>query len=618
MKQHTLFHPQSEVTRVPGEFGEQFRLTLLTAPEHRNQQAIKQLFVRAEPDHEETLFAMKRQGKRNGWDVWQATIPVAPHSHQTLYCFKALFETGQIYLHAAGQSPRLPQKHQQFRISQFQPPEWVKQQVFYQIFPERFHNGDPSNDYIAQHYPFESNKPVVIKQWGEPVAASHDGTGASEFYGGDLPGITQKLDYLQELGITGIYLNPIFHSPSNHKYDTFDYLQVDPCFGGNQALVELSEAMKQREMRLMLDAVVNHTSSQHPWIDVPKKLEGGAFDNPDSAYRDFYNFFDDGNYWSWKGCDTLPKLNFANDEVRDYIYASENSVLKHWLRPPYSIDAWRFDVVHMLGETTSAQNNGYYVAQFRDAIKQTNPDAYMIGEHFAEATQWLQGEQEDGAMNYYGFAHPVIAFLLGKDVPAAHLVDLSADEFVEWLDQAAASIPFANQLAQYNLLDSHDTARFLYLADGDKQALKLATTLLLTYKGVPSIYYGDEVGLSGGYDPDCRRSFPWDESDWDHDLLSYNKQLIALRKARLELQQGDLFTLYTDQDCWAFMRYLNGQHSVVVVNRSAARELQLPLAMVSGDERYHELFSGQAVQAEDGVLSLHVAEKASLVLSSVS
>ncbi|UPW20458.1 maltodextrin glucosidase [Agarivorans sp. TSD2052] len=604
------FHPQSQLIQQQ----DSYQVTLYTAINHPYQK----IFVRVEPDHEEWLIELKKPIVEGNWLKWQATIPISPHSPLTLYCFKFLLNDRQIYLHAAGESSRLPQKHYHFRINTLdKPPAWVKQQVFYQIFPERFANGDPSLTPNDQSYSYHRDgRKVLQKQWGEPVAQSHSGTGATEFYGGDLIGIEQKLDYLEQLGITALYLNPIFCSPSNHKYDCSNYFKVEPHFGGDQALISLSSKMKQRGMKLMLDAVVNHTSNQHHWMDFYQQGKGGAYHNQDSLFRDWYHFDNHGNYWSWKGVETLPKLNFANTEVQQAIYSGPQSVLKYWLKPPFSIDAWRFDVIHMLGEHNSAQHNAHYVAEFRKSIKEVNTEAYMIGEHFAEASQWLQGDQEDAAMNYYGFNQPVVAFLAKVDVPRYVPVKLNASDFANWLAEARGSIPFANQLAQYNLLDSHDTPRFTHLVQENQQLAMVAATLLLTYIGVPSIYYGDEVGLTGANDPDCRRCFPWDEQQWDQQVLQHYQALIKLRKQRKELQEGDLISLLELEDVWVFQRWLPEQNSLVVINRGEAQSISIDLSAAQYSHRYTQLHTGKQITVEQQQLILSLPAHSSMVLSS--
>ena len=304
----------------------------------------------------------------------------------------------------------------------------------------------------------------------------------------------------------------------------------------------------------------------------------GAYDHADSPYHDYYFFDSDDSkkYAGWKGISSLPVLNFSNVAVRDHIYQSEDSVIKHWLKAPYNVDGWRFDVIHMLGEGEGAYNNAHYVKAFRDSTKEENPEAYILGEHFFEATSWLQGEQEDGSMNYYGFAHPVRALLAKQDI-AYEPINIDMLAFSDWLAEARAKIPWLNQLSQLNQLDSHDTARLLTLLSGDQAKQKLALTLLFTYVGTPCLYYGSEVGLEGGQDPDNRRCFPWGEEDaspW----FPFHQALIKLRKERRSLQGGAYLELYCDAETLVYVRSLEGENSLVVLNLSKNEKvLSLPI-----------------------------------------
>lgn len=534
----------------------------------------QQVLLRLEPDNEEELHPMHLVQGGERLQIWQISLPLPANQPHHRYCFKCLTGDAQWWLHGAGVSAAMPLRATHFCYNPHQqPPAWVQDQVFYQIFPDRFCNGDPSLDVRDGQYRYQG-QPVVRKRWGEPVSSHTDGTGACEFYGGDLAGIAQQLDYLQTLGVSALYLNPIFDSPSNHKYDTRDYYRIDPHLGSNALFAELTGELHRRGMRVILDAVVNHTSVEHPWFAPPE----GAWQNPASPWRDFYSFSAEGEYVSWKGIRTLPKLDFASPRVQAQIYGANDAILRHWLQPPYGIDGWRLDVIHMLGEHGSAEGNARHVRAMRAAIKAENPDAYMLGEHFFEATNWLQGDQEDGAMNYYGFAHPIRAFLAGLDI-AYHPIRISAAELDDWLRQARAPLPFANQLAQFNLLDSHDTARFLQLLGGDRDRMCLAVTLLMTYIGAPCIYYGDEVGMQGGNDPDCRRCFEWDEARQDQTLLAHYRRLIALRKAHPALRRGDIQTLHGGEHTLAYARTLAGDQLVIACNRnqSAPATLNLPL-----------------------------------------
>lgn len=483
-----IFHSQTEDGLV-------FDGELLTVTLKTENVKFDSVHVRCEPDNEEYLIEMLPCGKAGELQLWQAQFAANRDRDVTHYVFKLIKGNQQLWLDGRGVHKRMSPKEFHFKLNtQSQPPSWVQEQVFYQIFPDRF---AASQDEQAIRNAYAQYDPdTMVKSWGEAVG-SHQNTGAREFFGGDLKGVEQKLDYLDDLGVTALYFNPIFTAPSNHKYDTKDYLNIDPMFGTNEQFAQLCEQIRGKQMKIVLDAVFNHTSVHHPWFDI--KQEGqGAYGNPDSDFRDYY-FFEGqtNNYIGWKGIGNLPVLNFENEQVRDHIYQGEEAVIKHWLKPPYSVDGWRFDVIHMLGEGDGAKNNAHYVEAFRKATKAINPNAYVLGEHFFEATQWLQGGQEDGAMNYYGFAHPVRALIAKQDI-MYDPIDIDALDFKEWMDEARAKVPFANQLSQLNQLDSHDTARFLTLLGGDKEKMRIALALLMTYIGTPCLYYGSEVGLEGG------------------------------------------------------------------------------------------------------------------------
>lgn len=539
------------------------------------------LFLRAEPDNEEVLLPMRVVGRSGVLYCFEADLPWDDGNITTRYAFKILHDGTQTWLAADGQHGFLPLAEVHFRVCrEHEPPAWVAEQVFYQIFPDRFCQGDKSHAVQSDEYIYGSGHwPVVKKDWGEPVNPKLP---ATEFYGGDLPGIRSQLVYLQEeLGVTALYLNPIFTSGSNHRYDTEDYYSVDPHLGGDAALAELSTELHARGMKLVLDAVVNHTSFNHPWFNRFGRHPGsGAWQSPASPWRRWYTFADDGSYCSWKGHSSLPVLDMANPEVREQIYAGPDAVLRYWMRPPYSIDGWRFDVLHMLGEGRGARNNAFYVSEFRKVLREENREAYVMGEHFFEATRWLQGDQEDGAMNYYGFAHPLRAWLAQLDVAYQPLI-IDTHEFDYWLTAARARVPWANQLAQLNLIDSHDTVRFLTLLDGDVARMRLAVTLLLTYPGTPCIYYGDEIGLHGANDPDCRRCFDWERAHWNEPLLQHYQAMIRLRHLREELRHGAYQTLCVQADVLVFARYTERQLTLVAVNRGAqALEVSLPLHLL--------------------------------------
>ncbi|EOD5343405.1 maltodextrin glucosidase [Vibrio parahaemolyticus] len=563
------------------------------------------VYVRIEPDNEEYLVAMVQCGRAGELLLWEVSFEPNRDRDITHYVFKVVRNGQQYWLDARGVQKRIPPKEFHFKLNvNHQPPKWVQEQVFYQIFPDRF-AASQSESAIREAYG-EYDPDAVIKTWGEPVG-NHQNSGAREFFGGDLKGVEQKLGYLEQLGVTALYFNPIFSSPSNHKYDTTDYFTIDPMFGTNEHFASLCEKIRSKNMKIVLDAVFNHTSVHHPWFDIQQKGKG-AYGNPQSDFRDYY-FFDgkSNQYIGWKGIDNLPVLNFENHEVREYIYQGEASVIKHWLKPPYSVDGWRFDVIHMLGEGEAAKNNAHYVKAFRQATKSVNPNAYVLGEHFFEATQWLQGEQEDGAMNYYGFAHPVRAFIAHQDI-TYDPIDIDGFEFKAWLDEARAKVPFANQLSQLNQLDSHDTARFLTLVNGDEKKMKIALALLMTYVGAPCIYYGSEVGLEGSFDPDNRRCFPWhlvQGSPWLH----LYQQWIEIRKQFKALQSGSMQWLYCDERAFAYARQLGEETLIVAVNIGLQEStIDLPLWQLGLNAKHlHQLLDKCEIIDYEGHVSVNMA-----------
>ncbi|OAJ95149.1 maltodextrin glucosidase [Vibrio bivalvicida] len=576
------------------------------------------VMLRHEPDNEEYLVELTLSKSSAHLNYWQASFQLNRDRDVTHYVFKLLTENGQYWLDAKGISKRVAPKETHFKYNaEHQPPSWVQEQVFYQIFPDRFCNGRPEISVKDSEYLVSGGrKPVVTKQWGEPVDTS-GGNGGCEFYGGDLYGVESKLDYLQQLGVTALYLNPIFTAPSNHKYDTSNYLEVDPHLGSNEHFAHLCQQLHKREMKIMLDAVFNHTSTEHPWFNLQGRQDSlGAYQSPLSPYRDYYFFNGDSQeYVGWKGIRSLPVLNFENQQVKDYIYATNDAVIKHWLKPPYQIDAWRFDVIHMLGEGEGAANNAHYVKAFRDSAKQVNPDCYVLGEHFFEATQWLQGDQEDGAMNYYGFAHPLRALLAKLDI-AFDPIDISINEFIDWQAEARAKLPWQNQLAQLNQLDSHDTARFLELVKHDPRLFKLACVLLFSYVGTPCIYYGTELGMMGSHDPDNRRTMPWEQVE-SSQYFDWFQQLIAIRKAHPALQKGDYIPIHHDDECFVFARTFDQDILLCAFNlsdKTVHRKLPVWRADIHTCEFHGEL-CGERTYAANGLLDLSIPPRSSLLLT---
>ena len=570
------------------------------------------VYLRAQPDNEELLIEMRLVGRSGALVRYEAVLPWDRSNVATTYAFKVIHDRTQTWLAAGGMTAHPPGETQLFRVHP-EPvaPDWVRDQVFYEIFPDRFFRGNPPRDRSGETVYGAAPFKAVKLDWGAPLDPKH---ASHSFYGGDLDGITKKLDYLHgELGVTALYLTPVFTSGSNHKYDTEDFDQVDPHFGGNAALARLCDAVHEHGMKIVLDAVVNHTGSNHPWFNQWNRHPTvGAFQSPDSPWRGWYAFEADGAPRYWKGHKSLPVLDFSHPGVRSVVYESNDAILRRWLRAPYSIDGWRLDVIHMLGEGGRPRNNAFYVREFRHAVKEENPDAYLLGEHFSEATRWLQGDQEDGAMNYYGFTRPVQAWIAGVDV-AFHPTRLDTAQFESWLMRARSAIAYETQLAQLNLLDSHDTPRLLTLA-GDIALVKLAVTLLFAYPGVPCVYYGDEIGLEGSSDPDCRRCFNWDRSEWKLDLFEHYRALIALRNQRRDWREGAYQTLALAEDWLAFARYTERAATIFIVNRGAAVDVEIPVWQLPLPQARWRQIAGAAIEPAGGEITLSVPAAEAMIL----
>ncbi len=415
-------------------------------------------------------------------------------------------------------------------------PDWVKHAVFYQIFPDRF----------ARSERIRHPRGIHFAPWGSPPEEQG-------FQGGDLLGIVDKLDYLEELGVNALYLNPIFASASNHRYHTYDYYTVDPLLGGDRALRELLDAAHDREMRVVLDGVFNHASRGF-WA-FHHILETGG----NSPYLDW--FFVNGwplrpypheenaalNYSAWWGLPALPKLNVANPGVRDYLL----DVAAYWIE--FGADGWRLDVPEEIADAAFWQ-------EFRRAVKQANPEAYLVGEIWHDAVDWLRGDRFDGVMNYV-FSRAALGFFGAETLHTEYqpggypLLPIDAMQFAAAVDHNLAIYEPEIVLAQLNLMDSHDTARALWIVDGDESALRLCVLFQMTMPGAPCIYYGDEVGLSGATDPYCRAAFPWhDELNWNHALLDYYRRAVGLRRKHPALQAGSHQTVYAAGEVYGFVR----------------------------------------------------------------
>ncbi len=527
-------------------------------------------------------------------------------ARRTHYFFWVHGETGSVKFSARGVQRTNPAFRDWFVfLAEQHRPNWLDDRVFYQIFPDRFYNGDPSNDVQAGEYNY-MGKPVQKMAWTDQPEQR---VGPLQHWGGDLEGIRQKLPYLTDLGINGLYLNPIFTSPSNHRYDTENFLEIDPHLGGQKAFDALVQDAKKLDIRIILDGVFNHTGDRAP--EFKKALEN-------KVERQMYTFRADGTYEAFFGVKTLPKLDYDSHLAFEHFLEGAHAPVRHWLRA--GADGWRLDVAHMMGKDGTDRGNLEIHRRLKAAARLENPEAWIFGERFWDAEPYLQGASdphdhagggEDGVMNYQGFALPVADWLAGVDI-FGNSVQLGTDELIATLEESYRVIPNPMRFSHYNLLGSHDVPRALERMDGNFDKLKTAFAMLLAYPGVPGIYYGDEIGLRGGNDPYCRAPFPWDEKQWNLPLRGFLQTLIKARKQSKALQSGALKFLETRFDALTFARtytHADGrvESALIGVNRGIGQTMNFNTALVGVFEgSWQDAITGEVFHARDGILKATV------------
>lgn len=518
----------------------------------------------------------------------------------------------------------------------FKTPEWAKGAVMYQIFVDRFYNGDPTNDVEDNEYIYIGAPSRKVKDWNQAPEAMD----IRNFYGGDLQGVLDKLDYLQDLGVEVIYFNPLFVSPSNHKYDIQDYDYIDPHYGkivvddgevlpagakdnihatkyqqrtgdirnleaSNQLFIKLVEEMHKRGMRVILDGVFNHCGSFNKWMDRERIYEPqpdypkGAYVSKESPYNSFFLFHDarnelwpyNGTYDGWWGHDTLPKLDYEDSpQLEQYIM----DIGRKWVSPPYNVDGWRLDVAADLG--FSNEYNHIFWKRFRKEVKDANPDAIILAEHYGDPQDWLQGDEWDSVMNYDAFMEPLTWFLTGMEKHSdEYRPDLcgNADNFVGAMRHFMASMLTPSLQVAMNELSNHDHSRFLTRTnhkagrvaqlgteaaekDVNKAILREAVIMQMTWIGAPTIYYGDEAGLCGWTDPDNRRTYPWGRED--NELIEFHRQLIRIHKDYQVFKTGSIMFLKGQYKLIGYGRFDENDKIVVMINSSdEVREADIPV-----------------------------------------
>ena len=579
-------------------------------------------------------YVMEKECTQGEFDYY--TFEVRLGAEPFRYCFEVQSGTEKYYYGRCGISREILEYYNFVVVPGFSTPDWAKGAVMYQIFTDRFYNGDKSNDVETNEYYYIGDYSRRVTNWDKYPA----NMGVREFYGGDLQGVMDKLDYLQELGVEVVYFNPLFVSPSNHKYDIQDYDYIDPHYGkivddggevlpdgvtdnsqatkykkrttglknleaSNELFIKLVEELHRRGMKVILDGVFNHCGSFNKWMDRERIYEGeedyepGAYVSADSPYRSYFRFFKEGpenwpyngNYDGWWGHDTLPKLNYE-DSVK-----LENYILyigRKWVSPPYNVDGWRLDVAADLGR--SNEYNHDFWKKFRTAVKDANPSALILAEHYGDPSDWLKGDEWDTVMNYDAFMEPITWFLTGMEKHS----DEAREELLGNIDNFIGSMAhhMSNMLTPslqvaMNELSNHDHSRFLTRTNHmvgrvehlgpeaaneyvNKAVMREAVVMQMTWVGAPTIYYGDEAGVCGFTDPDNRRTYPWGRED--HELIAFHKEAIRIHKEHLALRTGSLKILGGEENVLSYARFKGNDRIIIVINnRSERTEVKVPV-----------------------------------------
>ncbi|MCC8080696.1 MAG: glycoside hydrolase family 13 protein [Lachnospiraceae bacterium] len=586
--------------------------------------------------HGEERYEMEIAESDDQFDFYETEI--LPGEETFTYYFEVISGALCCYYDKAGVSREYRPQYEFAIVPGFSVPDWSKGAVMYQIFTDRFCNGDPSNDVKDGEYYYINRPTKEVDVW-EKLPETFD---VANFYGGDLDGVIHKMDYLENLGVEVIYFNPLFVSASNHKYDTQDYDYIDPHFGviledggeplsagcmdnrkawiyrtrvtslknleaSNHLFIQLVREAHRRGIRVILDGVFNHCGSFNKWMDREKiyedreGFEPGAYGTADSRYHRFFlfqdedQFPDNGTYEGWWGMNTLPKLNYEDSpELEEYILG----IAKKWVSEPYCADGWRLDVAADLGH--SSEYNHRFWKKFRAAVKEANPDALVLAEHYGDPKAWLGGDEWDTVMNYDAFMDPVGWFLTGMEKHSNEYKEYmlgNFDNFVNSMNHYMASFLTPSLQCAMNQLSNHDHSRFLTrtnhkvgtlellggaaASEGvNKAVLKEAVVIQMTWPGAPTLYYGDEAGLCGFTDPDSRRTYPWGRED--RELIRFHRDMIRIHRENEALRTGSVKFLNGAKNMLCYGRFNRKQQFVVIVNNdSYPNTITLPVYTVN-------------------------------------
>ena len=539
----------------------------------------------------EPQFRTAAMGQSSSLETWWMVRDVPVHNPTLQY--RWLIEggpSGYTWVNGSGVHDRDVPDADDFRILAYpSPPAWSADAIIYQVFLDRFARSVEAD---ARHLPDWAN-PVA---WDDPVSIA-PGAAAHQLYGGDLPGVRSKLDYISALGANTIYLTPFFPATSSHRYDASTFEHVDPILGGDQALIDLVEACHARGLRVLGDITTNHTGVTHEWFQT-------ALADPSSPEHDFYLWRADGGYEGWLDVPSLPKLNYRSAELRRRMFG-EDGIIRKWLSAPYNLDGWRVDVANMTGRYRDHDDYAEVARQMRAAMDAIG-DKLLVAEHGHDLHCDVPGDGWHGAMNYSGFTRPLWTWLrqpgeapqfLGSPLMVPRL---SATQAAETMQAFAAQLPWSVSTHSFNLAGSHDTTRIATLVN-DPDVQVAAAVLVYTMPGIPMVTYGDEIGMPGAFGEDGRRPFPWNDNLDANPLLGVYRQLSEVRHRLASLRHGGLRWVTTTDDCLVYLRETFDEATLVAVHRRAHDPVSVRLAILPGLASAHTLFGATPTVLADRV-----------------
>ena len=516
-------------------------------------------------DEEPRIFFISKK-EEDSFDAWYE-VGIQPRNVITNYRFMILKDGSYSWLNAAGLFDYDVSDKHDFKVSMHAPaPQWASETVVYQIFPDRFNRSGTIN--------LPAPDWAIVAQWGDEPFAYGRETG-KQFFGGDLLGIEQKIDYLKDLGVETVYLTPIFEAGSAHRYDAYSFDRIDAHLGGDEALVSLISELHANGLKFIGDITTNHTGIGHSWFKT-------AQENPEAIEYNYYHWTDEApGYESWLGHSSLPKLNYTSKELDARMISGPQSVIGKWLQEPFNYDGWRVDVANMTGRYKDLDVNQQVAQKIRKTMAEINPQTLLVSEHFHDSTKDLQGNGWQANMNYSAFSRPVWSWLLDstKDFhmlgQPPQMQPRTAGQMVTVMNDFNAQIPWKVQATQWNMLGSHDTPRIRSIVS-DRNGQLTAAGLLFTFPGTPVIFAGDEWGATGSTGEHARVTMPWAQSEkWDNELWSYYHALIKLRRTHPALISGGLRWLALNEDGVVFARETRAKTLIVFVSRTFDNQIEI-------------------------------------------